>query len=149
MTNKQRLDRIQRLVNIRERDRDEKRGALSEAQRQTELARAAQQDAETTWQERAAGVGATTVTSASEFAENRMHLADLKKHAEHRRIAHEEAEQEESERRSDAQDAQRELRKMELWSESEAEKIRKERARQDQIVTDELAALLSQRQTKR
>jgi len=149
VTNKQRRDRIQRLRNLRERARDEKRGALAKAQQRKEVAQLAHEEAETTWQERAAGIAAPTITNAADFAANRMHLADLKLQAEHHRLEREAAEQEESERRDETQVAQRELRKMELWGESENEKIRKEQARRDQILTDEMAAQISLREPRR
>jgi len=146
MTSKQRLQRINRLVSLKEHRRDEQRGRLAKAQRDTEDARSAREQAENSWQECADdAASADAPVSIAEFAESRAHLDSLKREVEVAEVKHRKAERRESARRDDACSAQRELRKMELWGENEAEKIRAANARQEQNETNELAARISKR----
>ncbi len=145
MTKKQRLKRINRLVTIRERDRDSARGELAEATRDAESAKHAHEQAASRWEVEADEVAAVdSVGSIHEFAEQRRHLNALKREVDRANRQRKEAEAVQDDKRVAATDAQRELRKMELWSEAQAERIRLDDKRRDQKTTDEIASQIVQ-----
>jgi flagellar export protein FliJ len=141
---RQRLKRIARLVALRESARDAAQAKLAEARRMTEAARNELAEAETAWRVEADAVAAETALPASEFALRRAHLQWLRRAidraAERLRLS-EEHEHKELEATTQAQ---RELRKMEVWSETETARHQLEENRKDQILTDELAARIVQ-----
>jgi flagellar export protein FliJ len=146
MTEKQRLKRIQRLVDLRERERDSARGELADAQRHAARAQARHESAERRWADEAdAAAEPGEVASMRDFAESRMHLDSLRRVADRASEQRRRAEGEEDRKRDAATEAQRELRKMELWSEAQEDRLRELGLRADQRVTDELAARIVHR----
>ncbi len=143
MTGKQRIRRIDRLVSIRERDRDSARGELADAQRRAEDASRSRAAAEDRWQAEAELTAAPPEQlSIQDFALQRMHLSTLRREAERAQHRHERAVKDEDKKRELATFAQTELRKMELWSDTERERQRVEAQSRDQKITDEHAAQL-------
>jgi flagellar export protein FliJ len=145
MTGKQRIKRIERLASLRERERDSARGELANAQRATERAERAHEEAENRWVEEVADSESDAPVSIHDFAVQRMHLHTLRREADRAQLRKEQAQAHEQQKLEAATAAQRELRKMELWSESEIERQRTEHERLDQKITDELAARIVQR----
>ncbi len=145
MTNTQRLSRIQRLVTIRERHRDTAQQQLADAARQAEAARLRHRAAAQQWLDQAEFVAGSQGSSISEFAEQRMHLNALRRRQMLAEQAREQKQEQEDECREEAVESHRELRKMELWSDSVEDEIRVETTRQDQKNTDELAAQMHRR----
>jgi flagellar biosynthesis chaperone FliJ len=86
--------------------------------------------------------------SIHDFAVQRMHLHTLRREADRAQLRHHQACAVEHEKLEATTAAQRELRKMELWSESETEKQRTEHERVDQKTTDEIAARIVQRPSR-
>ncbi|MSP25688.1 MAG: hypothetical protein EXR75_11090 [Myxococcales bacterium] len=149
MTGKQRVKRIERLLSIRERDRDSARGQLADAQRRTEDARIVRSDAEVRWTSEVERT-AVPVENASiqDFALQRMHLNTLRRVADRARLKLEHAATEEDRKRDTATVAQREVRKMELWSDAERERQRVETLSFEQKLSDEHAAQLVQKTSR-
>lgn len=138
------LKRISRLVGLRERDRDLAQAKLAEAVRGTASARVALDAAREAWRVEAEAAAATNTIQVSEFALLRAHLRSLQRAVElaTRRLA--DAEGREREARDATTLAQRELRKMELWHETESARELAEANRRDQATTDEFAARIMQ-----
>lgn len=149
MTGKQRIKRIDRLVSIRERDRDSARGELAEAQRRVDDASRTHAAAEDRWNAEAdRTTAAPEQLSIQDFALQRMHLSTLRRDAERAQHRHERAVKDEDKKRELATFAQTELRKMELWSDAERERQRVEAQTRDQKITDEHAAQLVQKTSR-
>ncbi len=145
MTKKQRLKRINRLVTVRERDRDSARGELAEATRDAESAKDAHEQAASRWEDQADEVASVEeVRSAHEFAQQRSHLNALRREVDRADRQRQQAEAVQDDKRGAATAAQQELRKMEIWSETQAERIRVDDQRRDQKTTDEIAARIVQ-----
>lgn len=140
MSSRQKLKRIVRLVALRERARDGAQAELAAAQRACETAQARVQGAERRWNEEATKTQDAALDSVHEFGLRRMHLASLRREIELAKEVHEQRLLVERQKIDAAIHAQRELRKMELWGDSEAELLRVEGERADQQLTDELAA---------
>ena len=148
MTNKQRLSRIQRLVNIRERTRDGAQSALAEAKRKADSDRQAHVDARENWaQECDETNDEGSVASVRDFAERRSHLHTLHRKADRAAIKRERSEIEEADRLEEATKAHKELRKMEVWNDNETKRIQEETNRRDQQLTDEIAAQRTSRRS--
>jgi flagellar export protein FliJ len=140
MSGRQKLKRIGRLVDVRERERDGAQAELAAAKRATESALAAVQRAEESWNGEASKAAGAAPMAVHEFALQRMHLLTLRRAIDLARADHERAQTHEQAMLEAATAAQRELRKMEIWREAETERQRVERERVDQITTDEIAA---------
>ena len=138
-----RLERIERLVAVRQRQLDIVRDKLAEAQR--ELARASQEasDAEAAWHRRACEAAPAAATISEMMAE-RAYLETLRNRAEQSRHELKEATSRHCARREAVCTAHRELRRLELWSEQVAETLRQEAGRKERMREDELAARVSQ-----
>ena len=148
MTDQQRIDRIQRLISLKQRDRDSAQGALADAQRKAAVAADKHREAETRWEDEADDVAELQAAdSVREFAERRSHLNALRRKANHADQKRDQSSRTEESKRAEATDAHREVRKMELWSESEVERIRVKTARNDQRATDEIAAQRTRQET--
>ncbi|MBM4376310.1 MAG: flagellar FliJ family protein [Deltaproteobacteria bacterium] len=135
-----RLERIARLIRLRERARDEAQAKLAEARRATEAARDEVRRATQRWQDEVASADAETAVPMSEFALWRMHLQSLRREVECAATRLDSAERREADELATTTEAQRELRKMELWRESEADRMRTDALRGDQALSDEIAA---------
>jgi len=138
------LKRIARLATLRERERDTAQARLAEARRATEACRREVAELEERWRAEADSVAAATSLPVSEFALLRAHLQALRRavvQASLRLAAAEEVEQRELEATTLAQ---RELRKMEIWNETEVARQQAEENRKDQELTDELTARIVQ-----
>jgi flagellar export protein FliJ len=141
VTNKERLSRIQRLVNIRERTRDSAQSALAEAKRKADSARQAHMNARENWDQECDGTNDDSpVASVRDFAERRSHLHTLHRKADRAAVKRQRSEVEEASRLEEATDAHKELRKMEVWNDNETKRIQEETNRRDQQLTDEIAA---------
>jgi flagellar export protein FliJ len=135
-----RLARIARLLRLRERERDEAQAKLADARRATEAAREDVHRATLRWQEEVARSEADGDVPVSEFALRRMHLQSLRREIDRATARLRSAEAREARELAATTAAQRELRKMEVWSENEANRLRVEEQRRDQGLTDEIAA---------
>ncbi len=144
MSNRQKLKRIGRLIELRGRERDRAHGELATAQRATEVATLAVAAADRRWNDEAASDEAAAPNSVHEFGLRRMHLLSLRREVDLAKERREVALNAERLKLEAATHAQRELRKMEIWRESETERQRVESELADQHVTDEMAARIVQ-----
>ena len=141
MTDKERLNRIKRLVSLRERARDQAQSALAEARRKADSDRAAVATAEEDWrQECDKEASSEGPASVRDFAEHRNHLNALRRRVEQADVKRKQSEQEEASKLSAATVAHKDLRKMEIWNENETKRIQQETNRREQLITDEIAA---------
>lgn len=141
----QRLERIKRLLRVKEQQRDIARGHLAEARQVAVAAATATARAEATWDAGAVDASAPAPRSVTDFAAEREHLATLQREVERARERQQAAEREEEARHAEACDAQVELRQIEIWSESEHDRHRVEGERKERIRLDELAAQRTER----
>lgn len=142
MSERARLRRILRLQRVSEVRRDAAESALARAEAEEDEARRAVAAAEQLAQagaERFAGIEAIAV---AEMADAHAYVRALQHHVAWAREQASEAHAQTQARRGDAADAHREVRKMEIWGESAAERQRLEENRVEQRNNDELAARL-------
>lgn len=148
MTDKERLSRIKRLVDLRERARDHAQNALANARRKADSDRKAHTDAQNNWESECNDEESDSgVASVRDFAERRSHLNTLRRKVDRAAAKRDHSEHEEADRLEQATEAHKELRKMEIWNDNETKRIQQETNRRDQIVTDEIAAQRTQRQS--
>ncbi|MEM1029386.1 MAG: hypothetical protein AAF928_04025 [Myxococcota bacterium] len=142
MSDEGKRGRIARLVWLKERRRDAAQAYLAKAEAEARAAAEAAEQAEQRFEDAAEDPSAGPLSA---WIVARQHVTSLGVQAAGAQTARRSAEEEAGARRSQAHHAERELRKMERWSEAERARARVAGQRKEQGATDELAAQLTER----
>jgi len=148
VTDKKKLGRIQRLVWLKERRRDAAQAHLAKARAEAAAAAERADRAQQRFEQQAeqqVEQHDDVDASVSDWVVQRQHVTGLGIQADGAHVERQQAEDVATERRGDVHHAERELRKMEKWSEVEEARAELESQRLEQGATDELAAQITER----
>lgn len=132
--------RIERLLAVRTRELDVARAALGAASRERVRATAAEEQAERAWEDRARSLVAVSSLTMDALVQAHAHLGGLRRRADLEAAALLDARRREAVALQTCVQADRQVKKMEIWSDRLAEIERAEANRRERLVTDEVAA---------
>ena len=132
--------RIERLLAVRTRALDVARAALGSACRERVKATVARDLAERAWEERAQLLMTVSSLTMDALALAHAHLGGLRRRADHEAATLLDAQRREGVALQACMEANREVKKMEIWKDRLAELERAEENRRERIITDEVAA---------
>jgi len=138
--NSSRRSRIERLVAVRARQLESARTALGAAHRAALRAEEAREASERTWLDRALALERSPAPTMDALVEARAHLDGLRRQADHAGLVALRARSALSVARNACLDADRQLKKLEIWRDQLVETERVDEARRDRLLTDEVAA---------
>jgi hypothetical protein len=138
--NSSRRSRIDRLVAVRARQLESAQTTLAAAHRAARSAEEARDAAEHAWLDRAVTLERAPAPTMDALVEARAHLDGLRRRADLAGIAALRARGVLASARNACLDADRELKKLQIWRDQLVEVERADEARRERLVTDEVAA---------
>jgi flagellar export protein FliJ len=141
-----RVQRIERIVELRSRAVNVAAAALAEARRAAEAAAAIVVERERAYAEAVDAAAGQRAGTIAEFGERRAFAESLRDRLERARLDVRQAEAVCEEKQRVLAEAKKELRKIELWRDGMKERERVEEDRQERVGADELAARIARRE---